>query len=373
MHVFHVLSTSGLGGMERVALDLAEATRERGDRASVVALADEGPMAAELRAAGIPLVSLPRRGRGYDLRVVMRLRRLLQEQRADLVHTHNPLAMLYGAVAGRAAGCAVVHTKHGINPGTPRQRAFRRQVARLVDSYVAVSAATAIVAVDKREVDATKLRVIPNGIDLRRYDAQEGARERIRAELGIPEDAFVAGTVGRLAREKDQATLLRATGALLGRDFHVVVAGDGPEAQPLRDAAAAMPNASSIHLLGARNDVPRLMAAMDAFVLTSITEGLPLVILEAMAAGLPIVSTGVGGIPEVVQEGVSGHLFAAGDEAALVAMLRRLAGDRAYARRLGDAGRVFARARYARDVAVERYYAVYRTAIDAHRPFETRP
>lgn len=365
--VCHVLSSFGLGGMERVALDLAAGLEERGGRAIVVALGPEGPIARELRSAGIATHALERRRRGYDLGLVMRLRRLLRAERIDVVHTHNPHALLYGAVAGELAGCGVVHTKHGKNPSSAAELRFRRQVGRLVDCYVAVSNATAVVALEKRETDAARLRVIPNGIDLRRFAASSGERSRLRAALGVPDDAFVFGTVGRLVPEKDQATLIRAAAPLLGERCRLLLAGDGPEAPALRAVADGAPNGGFVHFLGARSDVPAVLAAMDAFVLSSETEGLPLALLEAMAAGLPILSTPVGGIAEVVQPDVSGRLFPVGDVGALRRELEALRSRPDEARRLGAEGRAFAHAIYSRDAAVDRYLTAYATAMDARR------
>jgi glycosyltransferase involved in cell wall biosynthesis len=365
LSVCHVLSTFGLGGMERVALDLAAGMQERGHTAMAVGFEPDGPIAHELRAAGVSVESVVRRHRGYDVGLIMRLRQLLRARHIDIVHTHNPTALLYGAPAGHFAGCAVVHTKHGINPSTGQLLNVRRQVGRFVDVYVAVSTATAIVALEKREVDATRLRVIPNGIDLRRFSTDGDARGAVRSELGIGERAFVAGTVGRLAPEKDQTSLLRAAAPLLGDDFHVVLAGTGSEADALRRQADELPNGRSIHFLGARSDVPRVLAAMDVFVLPSITEGLPLAILEAMAAGLPALATPVGGIGEVLREGVTGHFFPVGDAERLRELLGRLRADPAAARRMGNEGRSFALKTYARDLAVDRYLATYEAALEA--------
>lgn len=348
--------------MERVALDLAVGLRERGGRAIVVALASGGPMGAELRAAGIPVFSLERRRRGYDLGLMWRLRELLRSQGVNVVHTHNPLALVYGAAAGTLAKCGVVHTKHGINPGGHRHVALRRYAGHFVDSFVAVSAATAIVALAKREIDATRLEVIPNGIDLRRFTTGAETRSRIRAELGIGTDAWVAGTIGRLVPEKDQATLIRAAAPLLGEDSRLLLVGDGVEAGALRELSAALPGGRFVHFLGARSDVPDLLSAMDVFVLPSLTEGLPLVILEAMAAGLPVVCTPVGGLADVVEPGVTGELFAVGDVEGLRRQLGAFRADPTETRRMGEQGRRIAQSTYSRDTAVDRYLSAYERA-----------
>ncbi len=234
-----------------------------------------------------------------------------------------------------------------------------------MDTYVAVSAATAIVALGKREIDATRLEVIPNGIDLRRFVRGAQMRLKVRHELGISADAWVMGTVGRLVPEKDQATLISSAAALLGERCRLLLVGDGPEAGRLRALAGALPEGRFVHFLGARSDVPDLLAAMDVFALPSLTEGLPLVVLEAMAAALPVVCTPVGGLPEVVHPGVCGQLFPVGDVAALRALLEALRSDRDAAQTMGERGRDLVRATYSRDTAVDRYLSVYGRAVDA--------
>jgi glycosyltransferase involved in cell wall biosynthesis len=362
LHVGHVLSTFELGGMERVALDLAVGLRERGGRASVIAFAPEGPIEREMRAANVPCFALSRQHRGYDVRLMLRLRQLLREQKINVVHTHNRLAMVYGAVAGRLAHCGVVHTKHGLNPASLRQRVLRRATGELVDHFVAVSTTTASDALSDKEVDARRLSVIPNGIDLRRFTLSPEARTAVRKELAIGEGALVIGTVGRLSPEKDQATLIRAAEPLLGEQSRLLLVGDGPEAERLRALASALPHGRFVHFLGERSDVPRVLGAMDLFVLSSITEGLPLAILEAMAAGLPILATPVGGIPEVVRTRVSGYMFPVGQAGALRTLLDAMRRDRAEIRRMGDEARRAAQTLYSRDTAVERYVATYESA-----------
>jgi glycosyltransferase involved in cell wall biosynthesis len=169
----------------------------------------------------------------------------------------------------------------------------------------------------------------------------------------------VVGTVGRLWPEKGHPFLLRAVEPLLGRDFHLIIAGDGPEARKLAQAVGALSRPGSVHLLGARTDIPRVLAALDTFVLSSVREGLPLVIPEAMAAGLPVVSTAVGGIPDVVADGETGYLVDYDDDGALRERLRALSDDPDRARTLGRRGREVALDRYSCRRMVEDYLSLY--------------
>lgn len=362
MTVVHVLSSFGVGGQERVALDLAAAQRRAGSVVHAVSLAsgDHGPLADEFRRAGVGVHAVAKRGRGIDLTLVPRLARLVRSLGADVVHTHNPQPLIYGAPAGKLAGAIVCHTKHGRNPGSRGHLALRRAAARFANAFVAVSEVTAQQAREQRDYPAHRIRTIPNGIDLARFGPSEAHRAAARAELGIAADAWVVGTVGRLDTYKNQSLLVRAAAPLLSDDFHVVIVGDGPAAELVRAAAAAVPRPDCVHLLGRRMDVDRLLPAFDVFALPSQTEGLPVVVPEAMATGLPTVCTAVGGLPGVVDEGDTGYLVPSDDEDALRARLRELAQDRARARAFGARAREVALTRYSADRMADDYMAVYR-------------
>lgn len=362
MHVIQVLSSMAIGGQERVALDLAAGLCRRGHRVTALSFVAGGALAQDFKQAGAAVRALPK-GDGVDGRLVLRLLRLFREDRPDVVHSHNPQPLLYAAPAARLCGVpAMVHTKHGANPDRGRRLLLRQAAARLCGAYVAVSAETAAVAAARDRVRPPRLVTIPNGIDLSRFQPDARLRAEVRRELGLPEAAFVIGTVGRLAPEKAQGLLIAAVARLLAqpatRPVYVLVTGDGAEREALQRAAEAC--GGRARLLGARRDVPRVLQAFDVFCLSSRTEGLPLVIPEAMATGLPVVSTAVGGIPSVVVEGQTGLLVPPGDEGALAQALGRLLHDPALGPRLGQAGRERALQRYSLTRMVDEYEALYR-------------
>lgn len=361
-HVVHVLSSLGMGGQERVALDLAVGQVRRGFRVTAISLAPppEGPLAAEFRRAGAEVTCVPRSGEGFDLLLPLRLARRLRRDRTDLVHTHNRMALLYGAPAGRLARAAVVHTKHGRNPGSRTQVRVARLAARFVDAFVAVSAETAAFARERREVPEARLSTIANGIALDRFHPDAAARDRLREQLRIPADAWVMGTVGRLAPEKNQALLLRAAAPLLSGSCRLVLVGDGPLRPALEALATELGIRSLTHFLGAREDVPEVLSALDAFALTSDSEGLPLAIPEAMATGLPVVATAVGGVPLVLADGETGYLVPPRAEELLRQRLGALRDDRAAAAACGARARAAALERFSAERMIEEYLALYR-------------
>jgi glycosyltransferase involved in cell wall biosynthesis len=361
--IAHILPTFGMGGQERVALDLAVGQKARGHRVLGVSLGEgtSGPLADEFRTQGIDVETCTKwpRGFGIDLSLPPRLALLFRHAGVDVVHTHNPQPLIYGAPAGKLAGCATVHTRHGENRDPPWRARLRRLSGRLADVYVCVSEETASLAQEERDARYDKIRVIKNGIDLSRFDPGRPARAEVRRELGIAESAFVVGTVGRVVADKHQALLVEAMRPLCAEGAELVIVGDGDLLPALREAVNQSPDAARMHLLGVRRDAPRILQALDVFALSSRSEGLPLVILEAMASALPIVATRVGGIPGVITEGHTGLLVPPNDAAALTEALRRLKKDGALAQRIASAGRTEALAEYSADAMVERYLELY--------------
>lgn len=359
MRIAHILSSFELGGQERVALDLSKAQRVAGDFVLAVSLAPsgEGALAGAFRDAGVEVLQIGRRD-GFDVGLVARLAALFAAKRIEVVHTHNPRALVYGAPAGKLARAVVVHSKHGVNPDPFRRRALRRAAAVCVDAYVAVAQSLADIATAERECSPARLHVVPNGIDLTRFTPDPSARRAIRAELDLSDDVWVIGTVGRLAPEKDHALLIRATASERERGVHVVIVGDGPE-------RSALGCAHGVHLVGVRSDVPRWLAAFDLFALSSRSEGLPLALIEAMATELPVVATRVGGVGDLLEDSVTGLLVPAGEVEGFEAALVALAADRPRARAMGRLGRARVLSRHSASSMALRYQALYAESLAA--------
>ena len=334
---------------------LAEALRARGHEVVVVPLVPGG--ALESRFAPGVVKPVPRK-EGRDPLLVVRLASLVRAERPDAVHTHNDSPMVYGAPAAWLAGVRrVVHTKHGAK-APARNQALRAAIARGLRAYVGVSAETSERAVRDLGIPAHKVVTIPNGIPTRDFGPDPGARASIRTDLGIEADAFVVGTLGRLEPEKNPLLLLAAMEPLLAAGAHLVYVGDGSERSALASAIARR-GTPRVHLVGARNDTARLLAAMDVFALSSRIEGLPLALVEAMATELPVVATDVGGIREATAE--TAVIVAPGDEPALRDALVALRDDAGRRAALGKAAAARARAVYDFERVVDRYLELYGT------------
>ncbi|APR83546.1 Poly(glycerol-phosphate) alpha-glucosyltransferase [Minicystis rosea] len=358
--VVHVVLGLDVGGLERMLLRLlAHTDRER--FAPVVCTLDApGVLAPELARLGVPLTEIRRRP-GLDARLPWRLAQWLKREGARIVHTHNPSPHFYGALAARIArGPRVVHTKHGRNaPEIPRKVLLNRIAAKLSDRVVAVSDDTAGVALDIERVNPRKIVTILNGVDTHEFrPGRDVAAARVA--LGVPAHGFHVGCVARLAEVKDHRTLLQAFARfrLVRPDAHLTFIGRGPEQADLEARAAEPDLRGAVTFAGERGEVAPLYAAFDVFALASRSEGISLTLLEAAAAGLPIVATRVGGNGEVVADGRSGILVPPADPIAFANALADVAArsDRAD---LGAAGRARVEQRFSAERMARAYHALY--------------
>lgn len=350
--VVHVANQLRVGGMEKLLVDFARhADRSRFDL-HFVSLTDRGPLATDIEACGWPVTALNVPS-GLRPGLVVRLATLFRKLGTDVVHTHNTKPLLYGAPAARMARVRrVIHTRHGRRSGAPRRApAAFRVAASLTDRFVCVSEDCRQLSIAEG-VNPRRLDVIRNGIDLSRF-----------RPVG-PAPGGPAVLVSRLSPEKDVPTLLRAV-ALVARDlptFRLEIAGDGPSLPGLREMAAALGLEARVTFLGAVREVPELLARASLFVLPSLTEGISLALLEAMSTGLPVVTTRVGGNPEVVEDGRTGLLVPTEASAELADAILRLARDSGLARQMGLAGRARVEAQFDIRGAVSAYEALLAVA-----------
>jgi sugar transferase (PEP-CTERM/EpsH1 system associated) len=366
VHVMQVVYSLGAGGSERLACDLGLRLDPSRVRSSVCALDAGGPLAADLSRAGIPFHVMGRRP-GFDWRVIPRLYRLFRERRVDLVQTHHLVSIVYGGLAARLAGAVLVHVEHEyFSLKRPRARRVLRVLARLCHHIVAVGEEVQEFLVSEIGLPRSKVVVIRNGVDVVLYSPQKRV---LRAALGFaPEDRLI-GHVARLEAEKDQETLLLAFRTLLGAhpNARLVIVGDGSRRDDLRQVSTSLGIAERVDFLGSRNDVADILPHLDVFVLSSIHEGLPLALLEAMACARPVVATAVGEVPRVVRNGITGVTVPPGDPAALAASLAVVLERAAWAAAMGQAARLLIENTFNIDCSAQQYQALYHTLLDGRR------
>jgi glycosyltransferase involved in cell wall biosynthesis len=344
LSVVHVVLSMDVGGLERNVLNQVREGQALGQRVSVVCLERPGTLSYRVEELGGSVHFIDKRP-GLRPGVIGRLKELFLELRPDVVHTHQIGTLIYAGPASRRAGsCLVVHTQHGLEnfAGRIRTRWLGRLASRFTRVFYCLTKDMAAHVIAHRIAPPGKLRVIPNGIDTALYREPRAAEaEAVRRTLGIPADATLIGTVGRLVEIKRQDTLIRAFARLKARvvNSHLLLVGGGPLEDELRALAGRLGVGDSVHFSGYQADTVPFLQAMNIFALTSRSEGMPQAILEAAVAGLPIISSRVGGIPEVIEHGGTGLLFEPGEDSALAEGLLRLIADGHLARRLGDAAR----------------------------------
>jgi glycosyltransferase involved in cell wall biosynthesis len=292
-----------------------------------------------------------------DPRLVLELARHFRQAAVDLVHAHEFTMNVYGAAAGFIARVPVIATVHGRGYYAAKARRLTALGLAARSGAILVAVSTDIQAFLRTRLGLDHVRVVPNGIDLER--PARGDRERGRRAIGVGPEAIVVGNVGNLYPVKGHRALVAAL-AELDPNVHLAIAGRGAEEAGLRSLAGDLGIAARVHLLGYREDTPDLLAASDIYALPSLYEGQSLALIEAMAAGLPVVATEVGGNPEVLgRSEVEGLFVPPSDPAALARALARMAADRALRARLGAAARARARSEFSLDAMLGRYRALY--------------
>ncbi|WP_448204599.1 glycosyltransferase [Azospirillum sp. sgz302134] len=375
-HIVHMIGGLGIGGAQSLLLTLAESMRGRPHRISVVNLHRTDWLADDLRALGVPVTTFP--GKLYDMPRIVRICRLLRETDAAVIHTHLGDAHPVGALCGRLTGLPTVATIHTPQEDPPNN--LRQSLRNGVERWALRHALDRIVAVGPRvgEVCAelyggAKVTVIENAVrSLPSLSADE--RAAVRAEImgdsdGGKSDGVLFIAVSRLSPEKAFPDLLTAFTRLLGDRPEAVLAivGGGGLMTDLTERAAALGLGERVRFLGVRNDVARLLGASDVYVLSSIWEGLPVAMLEAMSVGIPVVVTSVGDIPTVLTPG-SGVMVEPGNPDALAGAMRRMADDPALRAAMGAAGQRLVRERFGERRWTDQLCALYDAMLAERRP-----
>ncbi len=368
MRVMLLVHGLPVGGTERVVVDLCRWLRGRKVQVLVACLDELGAFGEMLQADGVPTAQLHRQP-GFDFGLPGRIAELAGRERIDVIHAHQYTPFFYGVMARYRTRCPLLFTEHGrFFPDLPstKRRIFNRTVGRRVDGITAVSDGVkqALVAVER--LPEERIEVLHNGLDVTGFALPDGARERLLAEWGVPVDAPVVGTVARLNSIKNQAMLIRAFARARRSvaDAHLLMVGDGDERANLQQLAHSHQVGEAVHFTGEQTDVPHWLACMNVFALSSLSEGMPMTLLEAMAAGLPILTTDVGGINEMLHRDTEALMTDRDDEAGFAKALTRLLTDVDVRQRLGRSGRARLERDFSLDVIGERYLAIYRQMLD---------
>lgn len=336
--VVHVTWSLVAGGSEMYAFTIAS-NLDPNLYSSVMCAVDQGgALEPEVKREGIPYFVMNRR-QGLDLGLMWRLFKLFRKSGARVIHTHHFNQLFYSALAAKALGARVIHTEHSVECfKRKRLRVALRALSVFCHRVIAIGDDGARVLMEDVGIPKRKLEIIRAGVDVGSFSE---SREEARAALGLDPSARVAAIVARLFPEKNHILLLRAFAEVAGKiaRARLLIVGEGSEREAIQEEIKRLGLSGRVELMGVRRDVARILAASDVFALSSDREGLPIAVLEAMAAARPVVATSVGDLPSVVRDGETGRVVPPGDPSAFAEALAEVLGDASRAEEMGARGR----------------------------------
>ena len=361
LRVMHAVFSLNTGGLENGVVNLCNRLTPDRFAASICVFQAGGALQARLDSSRVAL-HVARRYWPIDPTLPFRLAWQLRRLRIDILHTHSWGTLVEGVAAAKMAGTPIViHGEHGVMEERPRNVPIQRWLWSKTDQVTAVAAPLADRMASVIGFPRDGIRVIVNGVDTERFRPQQAARDECRRHFGLPPTGLLFGTVARLHPVKNHLGILQALARSRqsGVQAALVLAGDGELRDELLGAARDLGIHGHVYFLGDVTQVEKLYNAIDVFVLNSHSEGMSNTVLEAMAAGLPVVATAVGSNPVLVADGETGYLVPAGDSVALASALERIANDEPSRHRMGQLGRLRAERDFSIDCMVREYEDLY--------------
>lgn len=360
--IAHIVPSFGVGGMENGIVNLINTMDAEKFSFCLFSFLDQSASVARITNDRVYIEVIPKKD-GNDWRLPLRLAHRLKEHNVDIVHSHCWGTYIEALLASKVARIPVItHGEHGTDHLDKRRRIIAYKIgAKITDQMLTVSQDLCDRFVRQYHISPHRVKSIMNGVNCQKFQPSDDVRQAWQSELALDDDHVVIGTVGRLSFEKDYQTLLEAFALVVKQSpkARLLLIGDGPDRGKLLVLTEQLNLSGSVKFLGMRSDVPALLNALDIFVLSSISEGIPNTILEAMCVGLPVVSTKVGGVPEIVQDGITGLLSRSRDPQSLANALTKLVVSSSLRRKMGDAGKAIVRERFSLESMVKAYEENY--------------
>ncbi len=366
-NVLHILSQLDVGGAELLVLSLLRNLDRGLFSPYVCTFTPGGALVADFEAANVPVLSIFKK-HGIDLGLPLRLRRSFQASNFDIIHTHNYQPWFYACLTKLALpNVTVVHTEHSnLKPNQAKEMVIEKFLSLLTYQVVGDCRKVSTFLTDKVGVSHAKTMTIHNGIPFpgRSFSRYQGLS--LKEHLNLDKNTKIVGSVGRLVEDKNYGILLSAFTNILrvGIDASLIIVGEGTARPALEKQARELQIADRVHLVGLQRDIWRYFSLFDVFVLSSKDEGLPLALLEAMMSGLPVVCTDVGGISDVVVDGLNGYLVPASDSALLSVRIRQVLLNADLRKGLGSEARKTIRDQFLIDHMVAAYQRIYLNALN---------
>lgn len=368
IRVAQITHDLSLGGLQQVIVNLCKSMDKELFDVSVLCLRARGVLADEIERMGIEVTLLPQRVHGTDYFSFIKVASYLKNNKIDVIHTHNTQPFIDGTLAAQVARIkSIIHTDHArIFPDKKRYMVAEWVMSHFADKVVGVSEATSDNLVTYEKIPRKKVATIANGVDGAAYRVSIDKAQK-RSELGIREEGPVLGLGARLVKEKGLDVLMEAMGRVveLFPDVSLVIAGGGPLEDFLRLEIESQGLGAHVFLVGPRHDMPELLNLFDVYLLPSISEGLPMGLLEAMAAKCPVLASRVGGIPRVISHGVNGRLVEPGHPGALAKEIGLLLSDDALRREYAGRALVTFNEAYHARFMTQKYESLYLESVHA--------
>ncbi|MFT7266027.1 MAG: sugar transferase (PEP-CTERM/EpsH1 system associated) [Halioglobus sp.] len=371
--IAHIIYALGTGGLENGLVNIINRMPAHRYRHAIICLTDADDFASRITIQGVQVVQLHKKP-GHDIRVYWCLWKTLRSLRPAIVHSRNLAALEMQAIAFFLPGVKCVHGEHGrdmhdLDGSNRKYNLLRKVLQPLIHRYIAVSKDLSCWLEAVVGIRSDKIQHIYNGVDTDRFFPVNQKNDKLAIPNFLDEDSIVIGAVGRLAEVKNQRCLIQAVDLILkahpelAGSLKVILVGDGPMSNELHQLVETLALSNAIWLPGDRQDIPELLQLMDIFVLPSLAEGISNTVLEAMATGLPIVATNVGGNPELVEEGHNGLLVEVDDPQQLADALYLLLSDQNLRKKMGGNSLEKVRKVFNWENTVSGYMSVYDNAL----------
>lgn len=360
MQITHDLA---IGGLQQVIVTLCRTIDRERFHITVLCLRALGPLAEEIKSLGIEVILLPQKENRTDYFSFKKVAGVIREKKIQVIHTHNTQPLFDGTLGALLTGrkIKIIHTDHARQfPDKMRYMIAEWCMSHFVYKMIGVSDQTTENLKKFEKISVRKLLTIENGIDESRFD-RDIDKDLKRRELGIPVDGLVVGVISRLEKVKGITYLLQATPKILKQypKLILLVVGDGSEKNALITECHQLGVQSHVVFTGSRNDIPEILQVLDVYVLPSLSEGLPMGLLEAMAAGCPVVATNVGGIPNAVTHEDTAILVEAGESKKLAVALINLLQNKSLRNRLSINIQDVFHENYTAEIMVKKYMQLY--------------
>ena len=364
INILHIYQNSKIGGVQQQLLSLLKAYNREWFHPIFCCLGPKEEMGKEIERTGIEFIPLNKlRYNRFSPGIVLELYRLMKKKQIHVVRTHRYRSNLYGRLAAFLAGVPVIIASVHDNYRTDKRLKriiMNRILSKITDKIVAVSEDVKKDILRYDSIDPSKIEVIPNGIDVERFNPERNTTD-IRKEFSLEEDDIVIGFIGRIVPAKGLEYLLNALPYLKEefKNIKLLIVGEGSLVEELKERAKKNNIFDNILFTGRRRDIPEILASINIFVMPSIAEGLPNALLEAMAMGKPIVTTEVGGIPEIVKNGFNGLLVPPRDTVSLSKAIKELISNDQLATKMGQAARDLVRDNLSIKAIAQKWQSIY--------------